>query len=63
MALSSVTNTTTALLTAREIGSMPFEASEGNQYSQPANDTSNTQRIVPALTEEIHLGNMIDLYA
>ena len=42
---------------------MPFETSEGNKYSQPANDVSNTRRIVPTLTEETHLGNNIDLFA
>lgn len=63
MALSSVTGSTAAILPAREIGALPFEAGEGNQNSQPINDTSNTQRIVPALTEEVHLGNMVDLHA
>ena len=63
MALSAITGATAATLTAREIGSMPFEASEGNKYSQPANDPSATKRIMPTLTEEAHLGNMIDLHA
>jgi hypothetical protein len=52
-----------AIITARQIGSMPFETSEGNKYSQPANDVSTTRRIVPTLTEETHLGNNIDLFA
>ena len=52
-----------AIITAQQIGSMPFETSEGNKYSQPANDVSTTRRIVPTLTEETHLGNNIDLFA
>ena len=63
VALSSVTGMTAATLTAHQVASMPFEASEGNEYSQPLNDTSNTRRLVPTLTEESHLGNNIDLYA
>ena len=63
MALSSITGMTAGMLTAHQVASMPFEASEGNKYSQPINDTSNTQRLVPTLTEESHLGNNIDLYA
>ena len=61
--ISSVTGVTAAMLTAREIASMPFEASEGSKYSQPANDAKASARIMPTLTEETHLGNMIDLYA
>ena len=63
MALSSITGATAAIRTAHEIGAMPFEASQGSKYSQPINDTSNTQRLVPTLTEESHLGNNVDLYA
>ena len=63
MALSSITGMTAGMLTAHQVASMPFEASEGNKYSHPINDTSNTQRLVPTLTEESHLGNNIDLYA
>ena len=63
MALSSITGATAAVITAAQVASMPFEASEGNKYSQPINDTSNTRRIMPTLTEEAHLGNNVDLYA
>ena len=61
--LSSITGSTAAIRTAHEIGAMPFEASQGNKYSQPVSDTRNTERLVPTLTEESHLGNNIDLYA
>ena len=62
VALSSITGVTAAIITASEIASMPFEASEGTPYSQPANDASASARIMPTLTEETNLGNMIDLF-